>query len=72
MRIVNRNMKLELILFAELFFIIICRMLIAPESIDEALKIVGGISIICMAVTLISIFYIHHKIGFSLDRKSVV
>ena len=65
MRIVNRNMKLELILFVELFFIIICRMLIAPESIDEALKIVGGISIICMAVTLISIFYIHHKIGFS-------
>ena len=58
-------MKLEIILFVELFFIIICGLLFHPESVDGALKIVGRISIICMAATLLSVFCIHHKIGFS-------
>ena len=65
MKIVNRNMKLEIILFVELFFIIICGLLFHPESVDGALKIIGKISIICMAATLLSVFCIHHKIGFS-------
>ena len=40
MKIVNRNIKLVIVLFVELFFIIICGMIFSPESFDESLKIV--------------------------------
>ena len=65
MKIVNRNIKLVIVLFVELFFIIICGMIFSPESVDESLKIVGLISSICMIITLLCVFFVSHKIGFS-------